>query len=143
MAHNLKRNNLVLCLFRVRLRHKVNRHRRLSPLFDKRPELGQETFVAPNAAVIGDVTIGKKTTVWYGAVIRGTTAFLLVWSSRSPSDFLSRFFLLGRGRRRQLDNDRRQQQHRRRLRRACVERRHRGCATHQYRQRRYRRYVCR
>lgn len=28
-------------------------------------------FIAPNATVIGDVTLGKNASVWYGAVLRG------------------------------------------------------------------------
>lgn len=35
------------------------------------PKVSDESFVAPSASVIGDVTIGKHTSVWYGAVIRG------------------------------------------------------------------------
>ena len=35
------------------------------------PKLGVGVFVAPNAAVIGDVDIGESSSVWFGAVIRG------------------------------------------------------------------------
>ena len=30
-----------------------------------------DTFVAPNCSVIGQVTIGIETNIWYGTVIRG------------------------------------------------------------------------
>jgi len=35
------------------------------------PRIGAGTFVAPTAAVIGDVVIGSESSVWYSAVIRG------------------------------------------------------------------------
>lgn len=48
------------------------------PLFDKSPAIGAGTFVAPSASVIGSVTIGKNSSVWYGAVLRGTPVCLCV-----------------------------------------------------------------
>ena len=36
-----------------------------------RPEIGEGTFVAENAAIIGKVKIGAQCSVWYGAAIRG------------------------------------------------------------------------
>jgi carbonic anhydrase/acetyltransferase-like protein (isoleucine patch superfamily) len=36
-----------------------------------RPRIGAGTFVAETAAVIGDVEIGARSSIWYGAVIRG------------------------------------------------------------------------
>lgn len=38
------------------------------------PLKGEATFVAPNAKVIGNVTLGKQVSVWYGAVLRGEQA---------------------------------------------------------------------
>lgn len=35
------------------------------------PRIGEGTFVAETAAVIGDVVIGRESSVWYSAVIRG------------------------------------------------------------------------
>ncbi len=35
------------------------------------PRIGEGTFIAPTAAVIGDVEIGSGSSVWYSAVIRG------------------------------------------------------------------------
>lgn len=49
----------------------VNRHRTLAPLAGKAPSLGDGAFVAPSAAVIGDVKIGAQASVFYGSVIRG------------------------------------------------------------------------
>ena len=38
---------------------------------DNSPEIDETAYVADNAAIIGDVTIGKKSSVWFGAVLRG------------------------------------------------------------------------
>jgi carbonic anhydrase/acetyltransferase-like protein (isoleucine patch superfamily) len=35
------------------------------------PRLGRGVFIAPGAAVIGDVELGDDSSVWFGAVIRG------------------------------------------------------------------------
>ena len=37
----------------------------------KAPVVGQRCFLAENAALIGDVTIGDDCSIWYGAVLRG------------------------------------------------------------------------
>jgi carbonic anhydrase/acetyltransferase-like protein (isoleucine patch superfamily) len=36
-----------------------------------RPTLGRGVYVAPNAAVIGDVVLGDEASVWFGVTIRG------------------------------------------------------------------------
>ena len=38
---------------------------------DKSPALAVDVFVAPTAALIGDVEIGQGSSVWFGTVIRG------------------------------------------------------------------------
>lgn len=35
------------------------------------PELGKNTWVAPNATLIGDVRLGEDVSIWFGAVVRG------------------------------------------------------------------------
>lgn len=35
------------------------------------PEIGENTFLADNAAIIGDVVMGRDCSVWFGAVLRG------------------------------------------------------------------------
>ncbi len=37
----------------------------------KSPQIGKDVFIAPGAAIIGDVTIGDGASIWFGAVIRG------------------------------------------------------------------------
>lgn len=43
----------------------------IQTLQGKTPHIGEGTFVAPTAAVVGDVEIGDGSSVWYSAVIRG------------------------------------------------------------------------
>ncbi len=35
------------------------------------PIIGENTFLADNATVIGDTTIGRDCSIWFGAVVRG------------------------------------------------------------------------
>jgi len=50
------------------------------------PQLGEGSFVAPTAAVIGDVTIGKDSTIWYGAVLRGDDNSIVIGDRVSIQD---------------------------------------------------------
>ena len=52
-------------------RSAVNKAQCVQAFASKRPVLGNDVFVAPNASVIGDVKLGSGASVWYGAVIRG------------------------------------------------------------------------
>ncbi len=36
-----------------------------------RPVIAGSAFIAPTAVVMGDVTLGEESSVWYGAVLRG------------------------------------------------------------------------
>ncbi len=44
----------------------------------KRPVLGRGTYVADNAVVIGDVTIGERCFIAPGAVIRGDYGTVII-----------------------------------------------------------------
>ncbi len=41
------------------------------PVRGKNPNIGEGCYLAPNASIIGDVTLGMNTSVWFSAVIRG------------------------------------------------------------------------
>lgn len=49
----------------------VNPKDRLSHHLGKQPDLGRALFVAGNATVIGDIVLGRDSSVFYGAVLRG------------------------------------------------------------------------
>ena len=44
---------------------------RLARHLGRKPDIARAAFVAPNATVIGNVTLGPLSSVWYGAVLRG------------------------------------------------------------------------
>ncbi len=43
-------------------------------------------FIAPTASVLGDVTLGPRASVWYGAVVRGDMAPIVVGESTNLQD---------------------------------------------------------
>ncbi|KAL6011366.1 Gamma carbonic anhydrase 1, mitochondrial [Asimina triloba] len=49
----------------------VSRHRTFMNIFDKAPVVDKDAFVAPSASVIGDVQVGRASSIWYGCVLRG------------------------------------------------------------------------
>lgn len=40
-------------------------------VFDKAPVVDKDAFVAPSASIIGDVLVGRGSSIWYGCVLRG------------------------------------------------------------------------
>ena len=46
------------------------------PVNHKFPQMGEECFVAPNATIVGDVTMGNQCSVWFNAVIRGDVHYI-------------------------------------------------------------------
>lgn len=45
-------------------------------LLGKTPQLGENTFLAETATIIGDVVCGKECSFWYNAVIRGDVHYI-------------------------------------------------------------------
>lgn len=41
------------------------------PFGGKTPSIHPSAFVAPTAVLIGDVTVGEESSIWFGAVLRG------------------------------------------------------------------------
>ncbi|HXG59411.1 MAG TPA: gamma carbonic anhydrase family protein [Thermoanaerobaculia bacterium] len=56
------------------------------PFDGKEPSLGERVFVAPNATLIGDVTIGNDGSVWFGTVIRADVHFVHIGSRTNIQD---------------------------------------------------------
>jgi carbonic anhydrase/acetyltransferase-like protein (isoleucine patch superfamily) len=50
----------------------------LYPYKDKNPKLSENVFVAPGVHIIGDVTIGKESSIWFNTVIRGDEAPIVI-----------------------------------------------------------------
>ena len=51
-----------------------------------RPQLDPSVFVAPTAAVIGDVVIEKDSSVWFGATLRGDEVSIRIGSRSNIQD---------------------------------------------------------
>src|SRR5436190_17961754 len=45
--------------------------KRLDTYLGKRPQIGKDVYIAQGAVVVGDVTLGDHSSVWYNAVLRG------------------------------------------------------------------------
>jgi carbonic anhydrase/acetyltransferase-like protein (isoleucine patch superfamily) len=50
------------------------------------PRIATSAFVAPTATVIGDVTIGEQSSVWFGAVLRGDSGRIEIGARTSVQD---------------------------------------------------------
>jgi carbonic anhydrase/acetyltransferase-like protein (isoleucine patch superfamily) len=52
----------------------------------KTPKIGAGAFIAPTAALIGDVEIGEGASVWFGAVLRGDEGAIRIGAHTSVQD---------------------------------------------------------
>ena len=52
----------------------------------KTPVVGENTFVAETAVLIGDVTVGRDCSIWYGAVLRGDVNTITVGDRTNIQD---------------------------------------------------------
>ena len=59
---------------------------RLATHLGKKPDTARAIWVAANATVIGDVTLGPQTSVFYGAVLRGDIARIIVGEGTNIQD---------------------------------------------------------
>ncbi|MBM4360161.1 MAG: gamma carbonic anhydrase family protein [Deltaproteobacteria bacterium] len=48
------------------------------PFQGKRPIVGERCYVAPGAALVGDVVLGDESSVWFSAVLRGDDGYIRV-----------------------------------------------------------------
>ena len=58
----------------------------LIPFNGKTPRVHESAFVAPNAVLIGDVTIGEDASVFYGAVLRADVGSITVGARTNIQD---------------------------------------------------------
>lgn len=58
----------------------------LKTLNGKTPQIGRDTFVADNAALVGDITIGDNCSIWYGAVLRGDVGAIRIGNNSNVQD---------------------------------------------------------
>lgn len=58
----------------------------IKALRGKNPEIGENCFLAENAAIIGDVKMGNDCSVWYSAVIRGDVHYIKIGNNTNIQD---------------------------------------------------------
>jgi carbonic anhydrase/acetyltransferase-like protein (isoleucine patch superfamily) len=56
------------------------------PVKDKSPIWGRDCFIAENATIVGDVTMGDKCSVWFNAVIRGDVHYIKIGNNTNIQD---------------------------------------------------------
>ena len=59
---------------------------RLERHFTRPPDIARAEFVAANATVIGDVTLGAHSSVWYGCVLRGDINSIVIGEGTNVQD---------------------------------------------------------
>ena len=52
----------------------------------QRPQIDPSAFVADTATIVGDVTLGARSSVWFGAVIRGDVFHIRIGEETSIQD---------------------------------------------------------
>ena len=50
------------------------------------PKIGKDCFLAETATLIGDVVIGNKCSIWYGAVLRGDVHYIKIGNNTNVQD---------------------------------------------------------
>ncbi|MCX7836648.1 MAG: gamma carbonic anhydrase family protein, partial [candidate division WOR-3 bacterium] len=45
----------------------------IKDFLSKKPQIDNSVYIAPNVIIIGDVEIGKESSVWFGTIIRADT----------------------------------------------------------------------
>lgn len=56
------------------------------PYNHHRPSIHESVFVAPGAYLIGDITIGKASTIWFNTVLRGDEDSIMIGEKCSIQD---------------------------------------------------------
>ena len=51
-----------------------------------RPTIGADVWLAPTAVLIGDVHVGDRASIWFGAVLRGDSARITIGAGTSVQD---------------------------------------------------------
>lgn len=64
----------------------MNVTERLSKHLGRTPDVARAAFVAPNATVLGDVTLGERSSVWYGCVLRGDINSIAIGAGSNVQD---------------------------------------------------------
>lgn len=56
------------------------------PLLGKTPRIGEGSFIAPSAEIIGDVVIGRNSSVWFNTTLRGDVMPIVIGDESNIQD---------------------------------------------------------
>lgn len=56
------------------------------PVNSVSPQIPEDCFVAPNATIVGDVTIGSECSIWFNAVVRGDVNSIIIGNKVNVQD---------------------------------------------------------
>lgn len=52
----------------------------------KKPNINEDTFIAETADIIGDVSVGEGSSIWYGAIARGDLNYITIGKNTNIQD---------------------------------------------------------
>lgn len=58
----------------------------LKPVNGKSPKIGKDCFIAENATIVGEVTMGSQCSVWFNAVLRGDVHYIKIGNKVNIQD---------------------------------------------------------
>lgn len=67
-----------------------------SPRTGKEPNIHESVYIAPTAVIIGDVTIGEGSNIWFGCVLRGDWGPITVGKNTSIQENVTIHIEMGR-----------------------------------------------
>ena len=70
----------------ARTKFAMNVQERLTRHLGRTPAIASTAYVAPNATVIGDVTLGARSSIWYGCVLRGDINSIVIGEGSNVQD---------------------------------------------------------
>ena len=56
------------------------------PIHGKTPQIHETAFIAPGCSIIGDVTIGADSSIWYNCVLRGDVSSITIGERTNVQD---------------------------------------------------------
>ncbi|MGM5468846.1 gamma carbonic anhydrase family protein [Flavobacteriaceae bacterium LMO-SS05] len=58
----------------------------IKPVNGKAPQIPKDCFIAENATIVGDVTMGNQCSIWFNAVIRGDVHYIKMGNKVNVQD---------------------------------------------------------
>ncbi|WP_452225148.1 gamma carbonic anhydrase family protein [Lacinutrix chionoecetis] len=58
----------------------------IKPVNGKSPQIAKDCYIAENATIVGDVSIGKQCSIWFNAVLRGDVHYIKLGNKVNVQD---------------------------------------------------------